>query len=265
MSTTTSIHPTAVVENDVELDSGVVIGPYSVVKGRVRIGKNTVINSHVTIGSSSTVVSIGENNNFLPGAMVGGPPQDLSYKNDPTKLEIGNHNIFREFVTINCGTVKGGGVTRIGNHCMLMSYVHVAHDCQIGDHVVVANGCQFAGHVTVEEHVHIGGMCGIVQFARVGRFAYVGGASHIRKDVLPYTIAEGSEMARCRATNKIGLQRAGYSKDEIENIARAIRFIVVGDRTLEESLQKITGECKASDHIRHLINFIENSKFGVAR
>ena len=261
----TCVHPTAVVEKAVELDSGVSVGPYSVVKGRVRIGKNTAIESHVTIGSNTTLVDVGENNHFLPGAMVGGPPQDLSYANEPTRLSIGNDNIFREFVTVNCGTSKGGGVTQIGDRGMFMSYVHIAHDCHIGNHVIVANGCQFAGHVTVEDFARIGGMCGIVQFARIGRYAYVGGASHIRKDILPYCIAEGSEMARARATNKIGIQRAGFTKDEVENIARAIKFIVMGDRTVDEALQKIAEECQASDHIQHLIHFIKNSKSGVAR
>lgn len=263
--TSSNIHPTAIIDKSVELGEGVKVGPYSILKGRTRIGRETIIGSHVVVGSENTIVEIGEHNSFENGAVVGGPPQDLSYKNEPTKLIIGHKNQFREFVTINCGTTKGGGVTRIGNECMLMAYVHVAHDCQIGDHAIIANLTQFAGHVIIEDHVRIGGICGLVQFTRVGRYAYVGGASNVRKDVLPFSIAEGNDMARVRATNKIGLQRAGFSKEEVEDINRAIRSLVVGGRTIEEALKKINEECSQSEPIKHLVNFIKTSETGVAR
>ncbi len=260
-----AIHPTAIVEKSVELAPDVTVGPFSILKGRLRVGRGTKIEGHACLGSDSTVVEIGEENVIQNGAVIGGPPQDLSYKNEPTRLVIGNKNLFREFVTVNCGTMKGGGVTTIGNNCMLMAYVHVAHDCNIGNGVIIANLVQFAGHVQVEDHVRIGGIVGLVQFTRIGRYAYIGGASNVRKDVPPYTIAEGNAMARVRATNKVGLQRAGFAKEEVDNIARAVRFLVAGDRTIEESLQKIASDCTQSEHIQHFVNFIKSSEGGVAR
>jgi UDP-N-acetylglucosamine acyltransferase len=260
-----SIHPSAIIAKSVELADDVSVGPFSVLQGRVRVGRGTRIASHVSIGSESTIVEIGENNVFQAGAIIGGPPQDISYKNEPTKLVIGSNNVFRECVTINCGTAKGGGVTKIGDSCMIMAYVHIAHDCQIGNNVIIANLVQFAGHVVVEDFVRIGGLCGIVQFVRIGKHAYIGGASSLRKDILPFCIAEGNDLARVRATNKIGLQRSGFSKDDVDNIARAIRFFVIGHRTVDEVLKKIAEECGTGKHIEHLVNFIKSSENGVAR
>jgi UDP-N-acetylglucosamine acyltransferase len=262
---TNLIHPTAIIEKSVELGADVSVGPFSILKGRLRVGRGTKIEGHVCLGSDSTVVEIGEDNLIQNGAVLGGPPQDLSYKNEPTKLVIGSRNTIREFVTVNCGTMKGGGVTTIGNDCMLMAYVHVAHDCNIGHNVIIANLVQFAGHVQVENNVRIGGMVGLVQFTRLGKYCYIGGASTVRKDVPPFTIAEGGSLARVRATNKIGLQRSGFSKEDVDNIARAVRFLVAGDRTIDEALQKISAECTPSEHIDHFVNFIKSSEAGVAR
>lgn len=259
-----NIHPTAIIGKEVELASDVEVGPYSIIQGRVKIRKGTKIASHVSIGHPTGVVEIGEDNQIAASAMIGGPPQDLSYKGEPTQITIGNANIIREFTTLNCGTTKGGGITRIGNNCMLMAYVHVAHDCQLSDHVVVANSTQFAGHVEVGDHARIGGMVGIAQFIRIGRFAYIGGGSEVNKDILPFAIAEGS-WAKVRAANKIGLSRAGFSKEDIDGVYRAIRFLIKGDRTVAEALQKIDEECPRSPHIQHLVEFVKSSESGVAR
>lgn len=260
-----NIHPTAIVDKSVELAADVSVGPFAILRGRLRIGRGTKIEGHVCLGSETTIVEIGEENVFQNGAVIGGPPQDLSYKNEPTKLVIGHRNLFREFVTVNCGTSKGGGVTTIGNNCMLMAYVHIAHDCQLGNGVIIANLVQFAGHVQVEDHVRIGGLCGIVQFGRIGKYAYIGGASSVRKDIPPFTIAEGNDLARVRATNKVGLQRAGFTKEEVDNVARAVRCLVAGDRTIEQALQKIATDCIPSENIDHFVNFIKNSESGIAR
>ncbi|MEQ1663938.1 MAG: acyl-ACP--UDP-N-acetylglucosamine O-acyltransferase [Bdellovibrionales bacterium] len=258
-----SIHPTAIIGKDVELASDVSVGAFSVLQGRVRIDQGTKIESHTVIGNPFGIVEIGKNNQILSGAMIGGPPQDLSYTGQVTRLTIGDNNILREFTTLNCGTVKGGLETKIGNHCMLMAYVHIAHDCQLADHVVVANTTQFAGHVIVEDHVRIGGMVGIAQFSRLGRFAYIGGGATINKDIPPFTIADGN-WARIRATNKIGITRAGFDKEDVSSIYRAIRFLIMGDRTVAASIAKIKEECKPSEHINHLIQFIETSEIGIA-
>ena len=158
------VHPTAVVDKRVELAEGVKVGPYSVIKGKVIVGAGCKIDSHVVIGSDHGAVTIGKNNHFLPGAMIGGPPQDLKFKGEKTRLEVGDNNIFREFTTVNVGTSHGGGTTRLGSNILLMAYVHVAHDCQFGNHIAVANTTNFAGHVTVEDHVRIGGVCSFNQF-----------------------------------------------------------------------------------------------------
>jgi UDP-N-acetylglucosamine acyltransferase len=258
------IHPSSIIGKEVELGSDVQIGPFSVIEGRVKVGSGTIIESHCRIGNPFGIVEIGEKNHILPGAMVGGPPQDVSYKGEPTKLVIGNSNIIREFTTLNCGTTKDGGVTQIGNQCMLMAYVHVAHDCKLGNNVIVANSTQFAGHVLVGDYARIGGMVGIAQFIKIGRYAYIGGGAHINKDILPYSIAEGN-WAKVRATNKVGITRAGFEKGEVDAIYRAIKFIIMGERTIDEALQKINEECEKSSHIEYLIDFIKTSENGIAR
>lgn len=258
------IHKTAIVSPEAIIGEGVEIGPFSIIADKVKIGRGTKIESHCSIGNPSGIVEIGEENHIVSGAMVGGPPQDLSYKGEATKLIIGNRNVIREFATINCGTTKGGGITRIGNNCMLMAYVHVAHDCQLGNHVVIANSVQFAGHVEVGDYARIGGMTGLVQFVRIGEFAYIGGMAAVNKDIPPYTIGEG-HFARVRAANKVGITRAGFKKEDVDSIYKAVRFLIMGDRTVEEALAKIQAECPQNEHIKKLVDFIKSSENGVAR
>ena len=259
-----SIHPSAIIGKEVELASDVSVGPFTVITGRARIDSGTKIGSHCQIGKPNGILEIGKNNHLLAGAMVGGQPQDISYKGEPTKLIIGDNNIIREFTTLNCGTTKDGGFTQIGNNCMLMAYVHIAHDCKLGHHVIVANSTQFAGHVHVDDYARIGGMVWIAQFARIGRYAYIGGGATINKDILPYSIAEGN-WAKVRATNKVGISRAGFSKSEVDGIYRAIRFLIMGGRTIAEALQKIDEECEMTPHLQHLIDFVKSSENGIAR
>src|SRR3989338_7516610 len=154
------IHPTSIVSADVELDEDIEIGPYCNIQGRVKIGQGTYVESHVTIGSRFGIVEIGKNNHIAPGAVIGGPPQDIGYKAEPTKLIIGDNNVIREFTTLNIATTKGSGATVIGDNCYLMAYSHVGHDCKIGSNVIIANNTNFAGHCTVEDNVTIGGVCG---------------------------------------------------------------------------------------------------------
>lgn len=258
------IHPTAIIGKGVELASDVHIGPYTVIEGNVRIGKGTRIKSHAVIGSEFGRVEIGENNQIYSGAIVGGPPQDLKYKSEPTQLKMGDGNVIREFVTLNIGTMTGGGITQIGSGNLLMAYVHVAHDCHIGSNVVIANTTNFAGHVTVEDNVRIGGVCSFNQFVRVGQYAYIAGESAVNKDILPYSIAQGS-YAVTRATNKIGLERAGFSADDIENIHRAIRLLIMGNRTVDEAIEQIQKECGNSERIQGFVKFVRDSERGIAR
>jgi UDP-N-acetylglucosamine acyltransferase len=257
------IHSTSVISSDVVLEDDVEIGPYCNIQGNVRIGQGTFIEGHVTIGSRHGIVEIGKNNHIAPGAVIGGPPQDISYKAEPTKLIIGDNNVIREFTTLNIATTKGSGATVIGNNCYLMAYSHVGHDCKIGNNVIVANNTNFAGHCTVEDGVTIGGVCGFSQFTRVGKYSFIAGASIANKDILPFSRAEG-HWALVRATNKVGLIRKGFSKEEVANIHRAIRIVIMGSSTLEEAYRRIENECTPSENINYLVQFIRSSKRGIA-
>lgn len=258
------VHETAIIGSNVELGEGVVVGPFSVIKGQTKIGAGTIIESHVSIGSDYGLVTIGTGNHIYQSAVVGGPPQDLKYKDEQTELIVGNNNAIREFVTLNIGTKTGGGKTIIGDGNLLMAYVHVAHDCIVKNNVIIANSTQLAGHVEIDDRVTIGGCCAISQFCRLGKFSYIGGDSTINKDILPFCLAEG-RWAVMRATNKIGLERGGFSKSEIESIHKAIRFVTKGNRTVDEAVEKIKAECAPNDHIAHMLNFIATSKKGLAR
>lgn len=257
------IHPTAIISKDAKIGRNVHIGPFCVLEGDVTIDDDCYLASHVVIGNRHGVVVMGRGNVFEAGAAVGGPPQDLSYKGEPTKLVIGEKNHFREFVTVNCATAKASGVTTIGSHCLIMAYSHIAHDCVLGDHVVIANSNQLAGHVTLEDHVKTGGMCGFNQFCRVGKYSFVAGDSAVNKDILPYTISQG-KYAVMRACNSIGLDRAGFSKEDIESINRAIRIVTKGGGTVEQSLARIADECVQSPAIQYFVDSIKSSTRGLA-
>jgi UDP-N-acetylglucosamine acyltransferase len=261
---TVDIHPTAIVEKSVELDEGVSVGAFSILRGKCMVGRNTKIQSHVVMGSEHGVVIMGKNNVVHPGAIVGGPPQDLKFKGEQTSLEIGDDNIIREFATLNCGTATGGGVTKVGNNNLLMAYTHIAHDCLLHNNIAIANTSQLAGHVTVEDSVRIGGMCVFNQFITVGKNSFVTGDSACNKDIMPFTIAQGNH-AVSRAANSIGLERAGFPTDEVENVRRAIRIVTKGTRTIDEALAEIATACRPSENITYLVNFIRKSERGVAR
>jgi UDP-N-acetylglucosamine acyltransferase len=260
-----SIHSTSIIGPDVKLGKNIEVGPFCVITGDVTVGDNTKLASHVVIGDSKTKVVIGKNNRFFSGAVVGGPPQDLTYKDEKTQLVIGDNNNIREFVTINVGTPKGGGVTRIGSDNLLMAYVHVAHDCQLGNHIVMANSCQLAGHVEIHDHAKISGVCLFNQFVVLGKYCYITGDSAVNKDVPPFCIAQG-KYAVVRAANEIGMDRAGFAKEEIENIRRAVRILTKSKLTLDGSLQRISEECQMVPALKDFLDFInsEERKRGLA-
>jgi UDP-N-acetylglucosamine acyltransferase len=257
------IHPTSVISADVELGPDVEIGPYCLIQGKVKIGRGTLIEGHATVGSKSSILEIGENNHISPGAVIGGPPQDISYKGEPTKLIIGSNNVFREFSTVNIATSKGDGITEVGNNCYFMAYTHVGHDCKIGNNVVMANDTHLGGHCEIQDNVVIGGVCAFNQFTKVGRNAFVAGSSVVNKDILPFSRAQGN-WAVVRATNKVGLLRKGFTKDEVQNIHKAIRILIMGKGTVEEALARISSECTADQHIAFLTHFVKSSKRGIA-
>ena len=260
----TTVHPNSIIDGDVELADGVTIGPFCHIQGKVKIGKGTRVEAHVTLGSRFGVLEIGENNLFCPGAVIGGAPQDLTYKSEPTRLKIGNNNTIREFATINIATSKADKETTLGDHNYLMAYTHIGHDCKLGNHIVIANDTHLAGHTVIEDHVNIGGVCAFNQWTRVGRNSFIAGASVVNKDILPFSRAQGN-YAVCRATNKFGLQRNGFSAEEIENIHRAIRIILMGSDTIEEGIARIQAECQNSEGIAYFVDFIRKSKRGIAK
>jgi UDP-N-acetylglucosamine acyltransferase len=258
-----SIHPTAIISDEAEIAEDVYIGPYSVIIGKVKIGPGNRIENHVSIGSENGRVDIGEKNHFLQGCVVGAPPQDVSYSGEDTDLVIGSGNVIREFVTINKGTTKQDSVTLVGDDNLLMAYVHIAHDCHIKNRVAIANSTHFAGHVVVEDDVKIGGGCLFNQFITLGRHCYIAGDSAVNKDIPPFTIAQGN-FAVVRASNKVGMDRSGFSKQEIQDINKAVRFLTKGGRTVEEAVARIREECQMSVPVKDFVHFIENSKKGLA-
>ena len=257
------IHPTSVISPDVEIAEDVEIGPYCLIQGKVKIGRGTIVEGHVTLGSRNGILEIGENNHFSPGAVIGGPPQDVSYKGESTRLIIGNNNTFREFSTANIATAKGDGKTEIGNNGYFMAYTHIGHDCKLGNNVIIANDSHLGGHCEIGDGVTIGGVCAFNQFTKVGRMAFIAGSSVINKDILPFARAQGN-YAVIRATNKIGLARKGFSREEVMNVHKAIRIMIMGSDTVEEGIARITNECTMSPNIEYFISFIRSSKRGIA-
>lgn len=257
------IHPTTIIQGEVQIDEDVEIGPYCHIQGQVRIRKGTYVEGHVTLGSRYGVLDIGENNHFAPGAVIGGPPQDITYKSEPTRLIIGNNNTFREFSTVNIATSKGDKETVIGNNNYLMAYTHIGHDCVIGNNVVIANDTHLGGHTIIEDNVVIGGVCAFNQFTKVGRGAFIAGSSVVNKDILPFCRAQGN-YAVCRATNKVGLTRKGFSREEVQNIHKAMRFLIFSSDTVDEALARIQANCTPSENIDYLVQFVRSSKRGLA-
>lgn len=251
------------ISGEVELEDGVEIGPYCLIQGHVKIKKGTYVEGHVTIGNRYGVIEIGENNHICPGAVIGGAPQDITYKNEPTRLVIGNNNTFREFSTVNIATAKGDQETTIGNNNYLMAYTHVGHDCKLANNIIIANDTHLGGHTIIEDNVVIGGVCAFNQFTRVGKNAFIAGSSVVNKDILPFSRSQGN-YAICRATNKIGLSRKGIPRDEVANIHKALRILILGSDTVTEGVERIKVECQMSPNIQYLIDFIKNSKRGVA-
>ena len=192
-------------------------------------------------------------------------PQDLTYAGEPTHLEIGEHNQIREFVTINRGTVKGGGLTRVGSHILVMAYTHIAHDCTIGDHVILANAATLGGHVTVEEWAQVGALCPVHHFVRIGAHAFVGGGTTITRDVLPFSKTSSARDAQAYGLNAIGLERRGFSKERIRKIHHAYKILLASKLNTSQAVEKLKSEPDHGEDVETLIRFIEQSERGVIK
>jgi len=256
-----SIHRTALIDPGAEIEEGVEIGPYAVIGDGVRIAAGTRIGHH---GSVLGPADLGRDNEVFPFASLGMGPQDITYRGEPTRLEIGSGNVFREFVTINRGTTKGGSLTKIGDRCYFMSYSHVAHDCILGDHVIMANSAALGGHIHIGDHAILGGLVAVHQFARIGRLAMIGGVSGVPKDIPPFTIASGGR-AELYGLNTIGLKRHGFTAEEIGRLKKSYRLLFRSGLTLSEAVSRVEGELGGAAEIEELLAFIRATKRGVCR
>jgi UDP-N-acetylglucosamine acyltransferase len=233
-----------------------VVGP------QVKIGANTRLMSHVVIDGATT---IGEGNVFFPFGSIGAVPQDLKYKGERTELIIGDHNTFRESVTLNLGTVQGIGKTVVGSHNLLMAYVHLGHDVVVGNHAIIANSANLAGHVIVEDYANIGGMTGVIQFIRVGAYSYIGGCSIIDRDVTPFTVVVGARPVELKGANIIGLRRRGFKNETISAISESLKLWKRQDVMKEQCLLEIESQYGDVDAVRQLVGFIRKSESGCVR
>jgi UDP-N-acetylglucosamine acyltransferase len=246
------IHPTAIVAPGARLAEDVAVGPYCVIGENVSLAAGVILKSHVTIDGRTT---IGERTRIFPFASIGFEPQDLKYDGEPSSLEIGHDNKIREHVTINTGTAGGGMVTRVGDNCLLMVGAHVAHDCQIGNHVIMANNATLAGHVVVEDYALLGGLSAVHQFVRIGRYAMIGGMSGVERDVIPYGQVMG-DRARLYGLNIIGMQRRGFSRDEIQGLRSAYNCLFGDGGTLSERVDQVAQRFGGIGPVDDLVAFI---------
>jgi UDP-N-acetylglucosamine acyltransferase len=257
----TKIDPTAVIRTGAQLGAGIVVGPYCVIGDRVRIGDRCRLDSHVVVEGPTV---IGPDNRIAPMAYVGGPPQDRKYGGEPTALEIGAGNNIREYVTLNRGTVDGGGVTRVGNDNLLMAYTHIAHDCRIGDHTEFGNAATLAGHVEVGDHANVGAFSGVHQFCRIADHAFIGGYSVITQDVLPWVMTVGNR-ATTHGINLIGLRRVGYPAETIRAIKKCYMTLFRSGMILEKAMEAVEKELGAVEEVRYFLEFVRGSKRGICR
>jgi UDP-N-acetylglucosamine acyltransferase len=256
-----AIDARAIVSPKAEVAEGVTIGPYTVIEDDVKIGKGTWIGPHAVIKGPTT---IGEGNKIFQFASIGDAPQDLKYKGEPTRLEIGDRNVFREFTTMNRGTVGGGGLTTIGSDNLFMAFTHVAHDCRVGSRIVMANYATLAGHVELGDWVIMGGYSGTHQFTKVGAHAFIGNNAAVTRDVPPYVMAVGTPAVP-HSINSEGLKRRGFTPEQIRNLKNAYRVLYRSDKKLEDAVAELKVMAETQPEIQPMIDFIAASTRSLVR
>src|SRR6266403_42644 len=254
------IHPTAIVDPRAEIGTGTIIGPYCVIAPDVVLGQNCWLQQHVTLCGP---MRGGARNKFYASCSIGQQTQDLKYQGEPTYLEIGDENTFREFVTISLSTTSKGK-TRIGNRGTFLAYSHIGHDCQVGDGVVFSNNGTLAGHVQVGDHAVMGGLTAVHQFCRIGRFAITGGCSKIVQDVPPFMIADG-KPAEIRGVNLVGLERKNFPAERVKWIKEAFRLIYRSKYNTGQALETVRKELPQNEEVREIVEFIEKTERGIIR
>ncbi len=248
-----TVHSSAIVAAGAKLGEGVEIGPFCVVGAHVELGDNVKLHSHVVIEGHTKV---GARCTIFPFASIGHQPQDLKFKGEPSRLEIGEDTVIREHVTMNPGTVGGGLLTKVGSRCLIMVGSHVAHDCKLGDNVIMANNATLGGHVVVEDFAFLGGLCAVHQFVRIGRHAMVGGMSGVENDVIPYGSVMG-DRARLGGLNLVGLKRRGFSRDDIHSLRTAYRLLFAQEGTMAERLGDVAQLFSATKAVQEIVDFIK--------
>lgn len=249
------IHPSA------KLAAGVTVGPGSVIGANVEIGENTWIGPHVVIEGPTV---IGKNNKIFQFASVGDEPQDITYQGEPTRLEIGDNNVIREYCMISRGTVKGGGLTRIGNNNFFMAYSHVGHDCDVGNHTIMVNYSALSGHVIIHDYAIIGAYAAVHQFCHVGEYAFIARATYVTKDVLPYVMIAGHLTSAC-GINTVGLRRRGFSSSAIDMLRRAYKIIFRKGLTVQQAVAELELMQVDCPEVIPMIEVLNNSSRGIVR
>ncbi len=261
LHSTAGIHPTALVDPAAELAAGVSVGAYSIVGPHVVVGEGTTIGPHVVVTGHTR---IGRNNRFFQFSSIGEAPQDKKYAGEPTRVEIGDDNTFREYCTINSGTVQDTGVTRIGSHNWVMAYVHIAHDCVVGDHTIFANCTNLAGHVHIDDWAILGGYTGVHQFCKVGAHCMTAVGTVLLQDLPTYVLA-GGNTAQAHGINSEGLKRRGFSTAAIAGIKRAYKTLYRSGLTLEEAKSELSAQASATPEVQPLVDFLGRATRGIVR
>jgi len=260
-----SVHPTAIVAEGAKIPASCTVGPYCTIGADVVLGERCVLVSHVVLDGHLTM---GDDNAIFPFACLGMAPQDLKYKGEATQLVIGDNNEIREYVTISRGTAGGGGVTRVGSGCLIMAYTHIGHDSVIGDGVILANAATLAGHVTVEDYAVVGALNPVHQFCTIGRYSYIGGGTTITQDVLPYSLTSIERNNHAYGINKVGLERKGFTPEEIKQLRAAYRLLQHSKLNTTEALAAIREKIAAGEFgekVAYLADFIAKSERGVIK
>jgi len=256
------IHPQAAVAPGAKLGAGVKIGPFASVGEGVELGESCVVHPHAVVQGPSR---FGRGNVFHPFCVIGGDPQDYTYAGEPTELQAGEGNVFREYVTVSRGTKKGGGVTRIGDRNFFLAYTHIGHDCVIGNNVLFVNAATLAGHVTIEDFATVGALSPVHQFCRIGRHAYIGACTVITQDVLPFSLVVTERGTRTFGINAIGLERKGFSEERRKTLQRAFRVLLRSKRNTSQALEEMRKSFGDSDDVREVIRFVESSERGIVK
>jgi len=255
------IHSTAIIDPSAELADDVSVGPYSVIGPGVQIGAGTTLGSHVVLKGPTR---IGKNNRIFQFASVGEDTQDMKYRGEPTRLEIGDGNIIREFCTLHRGTVQDKALTKIGDHNLFMAYSHVAHDCVVGNHVIMANAASIAGHVLVEDYAILGGFSLIHQFCKIGKHSFSAMGSVISRDIPPYVLV-GGQPTKPHGINAVGLERKGFSQDAIRQIKKAYKIVFKSGLKLEDAIGALEEMAEETAEIQCLVNFLKQTQRSILR